>query len=95
MFLSLILEIKLKHISKIDMDRYFFNRVFKEERIKRNMNQVAFGKKLGVMRQSISLLERHKCIPPLRMVIRFCRVFDYKVEMLPNNSTFLEQVPFL
>jgi DNA-binding XRE family transcriptional regulator len=71
------------------MDRYYFNKIFKEERLKRNMNQVAFGKKLGVMRQSISLLERNKCIPPLRMVIRFCRVFNYNIEFVPLASPSL------
>jgi DNA-binding XRE family transcriptional regulator len=71
------------------MDRYYFNKVFKEERLKKNMSQTVFGKKLGVTYPTISLIERNKYTPTMRMIIRFCKVFNYNIEFVPLASPSL------
>lgn len=59
----------------------FYERL-KELRLSLGLNQVQFGNKLGVSKQSVSNWESGYIQPPIDTLIRICRLFSVSADYL-------------
>lgn len=58
----------------------------KEHRARLGLNQSELGKKSGVSRQTISLIERGDYSPSVTLALKLAEIFDVKVEDIFSYS---------
>ena len=58
----------------------------KEHRARLGLNQTELGKKSGVSRQTISLIERGDYSPSVTLALKLAKIFDVKVEDIFSYS---------
>ncbi|HJB30220.1 MAG TPA: helix-turn-helix transcriptional regulator [Candidatus Blautia faecavium] len=58
----------------------------KEHRARLGLNQSELGKKSGVSRQTISLIERGDYSPSVTLALKLAKIFDVKVEDIFSYS---------
>ena len=58
----------------------------KEDRARLGLNQSELGKKSGVSRQTISLIERGDYSPSVTLALKLAKIFDVKVEDIFSYS---------
>ena len=69
-----------------------FDERIKELRLSIGINQVEFGRKLGVTKQSVSNWENNNIIPSIDMLIKICNTFSVSSDYLLglNNKRNLD-----
>ncbi len=60
---------------KIDMTESKLSNKLKNLRIKMNMSQDRFGKKIGVTGKTISAYECGRCVPPLKILEKVSKLY--------------------
>lgn len=59
-----------------------FNERIKELRLSLGVNQVEFGKRLNVTKQSVSNWENNNILPSIDMLIKICNTFSVSADYL-------------
>ena len=66
---------------------YALNENIKRLRLSHGLNQVAFGKMLGVTKQCVSNWENDNVLPSIEMLVKIADVFGVSTDYLLGRST--------
>lgn len=72
----------MKKVFRKNLDKYFFNRIIKQELEESGFTQEEMGKLLGVTDRTISAYTRNIVVPSVDIVIKFCQVFNKKIAII-------------
>ena len=70
-----------KKTYKYRLDKYWLNRIMKQERELNGLSQSAMGKVLGVTDKTISAYETHQILPSAEILFLFLKEFNYKLSI--------------